>query len=102
MGIKDETREKVAIKIIEKARLRGMMHSEIGGEAGSMLEGVNKEITMLKRFSGKHPNIIRLIEVIETREKVCTVMEYCAGGEYFDLIAKRRRIPECEARVFIR
>jgi len=87
VGIKDDTKEKVAIKIIEKARLRRHMHSDIGGEACSMLEGVNKEITMLKRFSGRHPNIIRLIEVIETRDIVCSVMEYCSGGEYFDLIA---------------
>ena len=70
------------------------MHAKIGGDLGSMIEGVKKEIIMLRRFSGRHLNIIRLIDVIETWDSVCTIMEYCSGGEYFDLIAKRGRIPE--------
>jgi serine/threonine protein kinase len=70
------------------------MHAKIGGDLGSMIEGVKKEIEMLGRFSGRHLNIIKLLDVIETRETVCTIMEYCSGGEYFDLIAKRGRIPE--------
>ena len=102
MGINNETKEKVAVKIIDKQRLMRRMHANIGGEAGSMLEGVKKEIKMLARFSGQHPNIIRLLDVIETRETVCTIMEYCSGGEYFELIAKRGRIPEDEAKGFMR
>ena len=70
------------------------MHANIGGDLGSVIEGVKKEIRMLRRFSGRHLNIIRLIDVIETRETVCTIMEYCSGGEYFDLIVKHGRIPE--------
>jgi len=42
------------------------MHAKIGGDLGSMIEGVKKEIIMLRRFSGRHLNIIRLIDVIET------------------------------------
>ena len=67
-----------------------------------MIEGVKKEIEMLGHFSGRHPNIIKLLEVIETKESVCTIMEYCSGGEYFDLIAKRGRIPEDEAKGLIK
>jgi serine/threonine protein kinase len=94
VGINDDTKEKVAVKIIEKACLMRRMHANIGGDLGSMIEGVKKEIIMLRRFSGRHLNIIRLIDVIETWDSVCTIMEYCSGGEYFDLIAKRGRIPE--------
>jgi len=102
VGINDDKKEKVAIKIIEKRRLMRRMHSNIGGDAGSMIEGVKKEIKMLSRFSGQHPNIIKLLDVIETRETVCTIMEYCSGGEYFDLIARRRRIPESEAKIYFK
>ena len=66
VGINDDTKDKVAVKIIEKARLMRRMHANIGGEVGLMIKGVKKEINMLRRFSGRHINIIRLIDVIET------------------------------------
>ncbi len=102
VGINDDTKDKVAIKIIEKRRLMRRMSANIGGDAGSVIECVKKEIKMFSRFSGQHPNIIKLLDVIESRETVCTVMEYCSGGEYFDLIAKHGRIAETEAKLFFR
>ncbi len=54
---------------------------------------IKKEIEMLSRFSN-HPNIVKLIDIIETRETVCTVMEYCSGGEYFNMISKKGKLPE--------
>lgn len=51
---------------------------------------------------GHHPNIIKLIDVIETSDSIYTVMEYCAGGELFDLVSSHGRLPEAEAKYFFR
>ena len=90
MGINDETKCKVAVKIMYKQRMLGV---QAGHNPKAWIECIRKEIEMMKKFRD-HSNIVRLIDVIETRETVCTVMEYCAGGEYFDLISKKGRLPE--------
>ncbi len=40
----------------------------------------------------RHPNIIKLIEVLETEQHICLVLEYCPAGEFFDLISKNGRV----------
>lgn len=58
-------------------------------------EKVKREIRFSKYF--RHPNIIRLYEVIETNSEIILIMEYAPGGELFDLICKRK-LSENEAR----
>ncbi|KAA8494536.1 Myosin light chain kinase A [Porphyridium purpureum] len=49
----------------------------------------------------RHKNIVRLYDIFETDEKLYFVMEYCAGGDLFDGLAKQKRLGEAEvANVF--
>ena len=42
----------------------------------------------------RHPNIIRIYEVIETLSKVYMVIEYASGGELFHKILNEGNLPE--------
>ncbi|XP_053321791.1 maternal embryonic leucine zipper kinase [Spea bombifrons] len=82
------TREKVAIKIMDKDSL------------GDDLPRVKTEIDAMKNFS--HQHVCRLYHVIETPKKIFMILEYCPGGELFDYIIAKDRLSEEEARVFFR
>lgn len=58
----------MAVKIINKASLT---------EANRIT--VEREISAMKRL--RHPNIVRLYEIIETEKFLFLVMEYASGGE---------------------
>ena len=94
------TGEKVAIKILEKDKIKDQ----------SDVERVTREIHILKIV--RHPNVIQLYEVsslccriyhiyslqiIETSRQLFLIMEYASGGELFDYIVKRKRLQEEEA-----
>ena len=78
----------MAIKILNRNKIKKL---EMSGK-------VRREITNLKRFS--HPHIIRLYEVIHTPTDIFVVIEYVSGGELFDYIVQKGRLPENEARHF--
>merc|ERR1719487_545156 len=63
-----------------------------------MAEKVRREINILKMCT--HPHIIRLYEVIDTPSDIFVIMEYVSGGELFDYIVARGRLPPDEARHF--
>lgn len=76
------TGEKVAIKILEKARFKGSEDTK----------RVNREIKILKK--ARHSNIIQLFEVVDTAESIHLVMESADGGEMFDFIVRNRKLSE--------
>lgn len=78
VGIDDARKEKVAIKMISKSLLK-----QNCGKLGAKLK---IEIQVMEKLS--HPNIIKLLEVVDTKDNVCLVLEYCPTGEFFDLISK--------------
>ena len=80
------TKEKAAIKILDKSRLL---------EDENDILRFKKEISILKKL--RHKNIIQLYEVMESKKSLYIVMEYCEGGELFDYIVKKKQIPEMEA-----
>lgn len=45
---------------------------------------------ILRRFN--NPHTIKLFEFIDTQSEIFMVLEYAAGGELFDLIARRERV----------
>ncbi|KAL3536658.1 hypothetical protein ACH5RR_000024 [Cinchona calisaya] len=80
------TGDSVAIKIIDRHRV--LRHK--------MVEQIKREISTMKLI--KHPNVLRLIEVMASKTKIYIVLEYVDGGELFDRIAKYGRLKEDEAR----
>ena len=45
----------------------------------------------------KHPNIVRLYDVIETDKYIGIILEYASGGELFDHILAHRYLREKDA-----
>lgn len=88
LGYHALTGDKVAIKIMDKAGL------------GEDLPRVRTEIEAMKSLT--HQHICKLYQVVETEEKFFMVLEYCPGGELFDYIVSKDRLPEDEARIFFR
>lgn len=89
MGVHLLTDEKVAVKILERRRLKEFAD----------VERVAREIYILKKL--QHPHIIRLLEIIETGDELFLIMEYCDGGELFDTIVDSGRVAEkAAARYF--
>ena len=50
----------------------------------------------MRRFN--NPHTIKLFEFIDTQSEIFMVLEYAAGGELFDLIARREKLSEDDAR----
>lgn len=88
LGYHKATREKVAIKVLEKAR--------IVDEAD--IQRVIRELQILKMI--RHPHIIQLYEIIETDTEIFLIMEFASGGELFDYIVKKGRVNEYESCKF--
>ncbi|KAI9504789.1 Calcium/calmodulin-dependent protein kinase type I [Coemansia spiralis] len=85
-----ETGKRYAGKIISKANMRG--HQQV----------IRNEISILKRLSRKHPNILNLVDYFETQNNVYLVTELCTGGELFDHIRCRSGFTEQDAASIIR
>uniref|UniRef100_A0A5B7A2D0 non-specific serine/threonine protein kinase n=1 Tax=Davidia involucrata TaxID=16924 RepID=A0A5B7A2D0_DAVIN len=81
-----ETGDSVAIKIIDRDRV--LRHK--------MVEQIKREISTMKLI--KHPNVLKLFEVMASKTKIYIVLEYVDGGELFDQIAKHGRLKEDEGR----
>ncbi|VEU23771.1 DEKNAAC105069 [Brettanomyces naardenensis] len=56
---------------------------------------IHREINALKRL--RHPNIVRLVEVLQNDKYIGIVLEYASGGELFDYILEHRYLKESMA-----
>ncbi|KAG4124519.1 hypothetical protein ERO13_D10G044700v2 [Gossypium hirsutum] len=83
-----ETQENVAIKILDKEKV--LKHK--------MISQIKREISTMKLI--KHPNVIRMFEVMASKTKIYIVLEFVTGGELFDNIARRGRLKEDDARTY--
>lgn len=75
-----------AVKILEKNRI---IHLKITDQ-------IKREIATLKLL--KHPNVVRLHEVLASKSKIYMVLEYVTGGELFDKISSTGRLQEAKGR----
>lgn len=48
-----------------------------------------------------HPFLIKLVFAFQTTQKIYFILEYCPGGELFNLLKKRKRFSEEQAKFFI-
>jgi len=46
----------------------------------------------------RHPNVVRLHEVLASRKKIFIILEFITGGELFDKIIRHGRLNEADAR----
>ncbi|WVQ91456.1 hypothetical protein IAS59_005254 [Cryptococcus gattii] len=86
-----------AIKIVPKGLILNsrMSMSEAGAKADKVLLGIEREIVIMKLID--HPNVLNLYDVWETSSELYLIMEYVPGGELFDYLVKRGRLPVSEA-----
>eukprot|EP00347_Sterkiella_histriomuscorum_P016119 403354418 len=79
---------KVAIKIMNKKKIKQQQ----------VFDKIKREIKVLRLFN--HPHIIKHYEFIDTPSDIFMVIEFASGGELFDLISRREKLDENEARRF--
>lgn len=88
LGVHNLTSEKVAIKVLEKAKIADVAD----------VERVAREIYILKLI--RHQNLIQLYDIIDTPKKIYLIMEFAPGGELFDYIVSNKKLKEKDACKF--
>jgi len=83
-----KTGESVAIKVMAKEKIL-----KVG-----MIEQIKREVSVMRLV--RHPNIVRLYEVMASKTKIYFVMEYVKGGELFNRVADKGKLKEEEARKY--
>ncbi|KAH9322610.1 hypothetical protein KI387_017249, partial [Taxus chinensis] len=78
--------ENVAMKVLEKGTIL----------RNRMVDQIKREISIMKIV--RHPNIVRLHEVLASQTKIYIVLEFVTGGELFDKIVHQGRLSENESR----
>ncbi|XP_031487220.1 CBL-interacting protein kinase 24-like [Nymphaea colorata] len=81
-----DTGEGVAMKVLAKSSI--LKHK--------MVDQIKMEISIMKLV--RHPNIVRLHEVLASQTKIYIILEFVTGGELFDKIVHQGRLSERESR----
>ncbi|KAG8899364.1 hypothetical protein FRB99_006764, partial [Tulasnella sp. 403] len=86
-----------AVKIVSKRALVNsrMSLSNLDQEEDKILLAIEREIVIMKLID--HPNVLSLYDVWETKNELYLVMEYVQGGELFEYLVDRGRLPLSEA-----
>ncbi|CAD5216316.1 unnamed protein product [Bursaphelenchus okinawaensis] len=84
-AIHEISKTKVAVKVMDKNKI----------DPENMIK-VEREITVLKAL--RHPNIIKLYEIIRTETHLYIVTELATGGEVFDMLTQKGKQSEKDAR----
>ena len=77
---------KVAIKAIDKSIIQDERTRR----------KVFQEVYVMKKIN--HPNVIRLLEVFESKRHLMIVLEYCGGGDLLQLVKSRGQLTETEGK----
>ena len=84
-AINTETKEAVAIKVLDKEKIQKQ----------NMGNQIKKEISIMKMV--KHEYIVGMIEVLASKTKIFIVLELIVGGELFDKIVTVGKLTEDQA-----
>jgi len=79
LGENEKSGEKVAIKIIKKSSYEYNI---------KLNRKIKKEISLMRMVS--HPNIIKLIEIIENKTYMFFVIQYAQNGDLFEAICQNK------------
>ncbi|CAD8208063.1 unnamed protein product [Paramecium pentaurelia] len=92
VAIQIETGIKVAIKIYEKSKIRDLQRRK----------GVRREIEILEKLD--HPNIVKIIDTLESNNHVNIIIEYVSGSSLHHFIRKQqeRRLDEDTAKTIFK
>ncbi|XP_027138946.1 serine/threonine-protein kinase DCLK2 isoform X3 [Larimichthys crocea] len=85
--VERSTGKEFALKIIDKAKCSGKEHL------------IENEVAVLRKV--KHPNIIMLIEEVDTSSELYLVMELVKGGDLFDAITSSAKYTERDATIMV-
>ncbi|XP_015200173.2 serine/threonine-protein kinase DCLK2 isoform X1 [Lepisosteus oculatus] len=85
--VERSTGKEFALKIIDKAKCSGKEHL------------IENEVAVLRKV--KHPNIIMLIEEVDTATELYLVMELVKGGDLFDAITSSTKYTERDASAMV-
>ena len=83
-GLKIESKEQVAVKVIRKKRLPDEEY-----------ENLKLEVEIMMGL--EHPNIVRLIDYFDEEDAVYIITELCRGGELLDRIIELKHYTEYNA-----
>merc|ERR1719150_1378645 len=83
-------KKEFAVKIIHKKRLAKPKQQA----------SLEREVDILKKVS--HPHCVSLEAIYETSNHLYLVLEYCKGGELFDMICKHNHFTETQAQAVVR
>lgn len=82
---------KVAVKVIDKRKAR---------EDPYVAKNMRREAKLMMMVN--HPNVLKLLEVVETDNSYYLVTEMAEGGDLMDRICKKRSLGEDEVRKYMR
>ncbi|KAI0822957.1 Pkinase-domain-containing protein [Trametes gibbosa] len=95
------TGQLAAVKILP---LQPFLTSRTAANAQAKAEkqrlGIDREIIMMKLMN--HPNIMRIYDVYEGEKELYLILEYVEGGELFDFLVNRGRLPPLEALAYFK
>ncbi|KAJ1806316.1 hypothetical protein LPJ75_005080, partial [Coemansia sp. RSA 2598] len=92
LAYKKDTQQQMAVKVMEKRNF------SVNGTAGGGTNYIH-EINLLRGI--RHPNIVRVYDVVETPRHVYIFMPLLRGGDLFDYIYDNERLDEDEAKFII-
>ena len=90
LGRNIHTHQEVAIKVIEKEKIK----------TKEQMGRLKREVRMLKLLH--HPHIVQLYDVVDNERFIYLTMELANGGEVFDYIVAHGKLREREARRLFR
>lgn len=82
------TGQSLAVKVFNKQKITSNTN---------LMLNIEREIDIMRRL--RHPNIVKLYEVLATKTKIYFVMELVKGGELFAKVAKTR-LSESQSRKY--